>query len=333
MGYDIILPPSIKPVSDEPVELVDDLTFVHRPSFARAATQRTSSGDPRWRIQRKFVLRSSERAKLMSMLQQAQGAFMTIRASPNSVQQSTAFSGAELLTNNEFINGTLGWTPTAASGTPGFTVSNGVARVTRTGTSSGSGLTQTFATVTSAAYVGRAHFLGAAELDNGTFYGVKLDTIAVQSYVFNRGLSTHARVAATTSMSFTALCIPSVSNANRFFELPYTSAQRCALVSSAWSQTCVSVVAMPSSTAGVWPAGDFIEIAGELKQLVSPLNTDANGAGIVHFRPALFATVGSGAPVIYGDPLGRFYATEIKWSNRWGLYNELSLTLDEIYES
>lgn len=123
-----LLKPSILPESPETVTLVDDQTVTFRPQFGRGWTQRNSYADPRWRVRRRYkAMRAADVSQLLSTLQDAQGAFKSVRAAPSYLNQGS-FSCPELFLNNDFATGTTSWTTQSSASA---TVNNGVYRYLR----------------------------------------------------------------------------------------------------------------------------------------------------------------------------------------------------------
>lgn len=89
---------------------------------------------------------------------------------------------------------------------------------------------------------------------------------------------------------------------------------------------------LPASVNGTLLSGDYIEINGELKRLTAPVNSDANGNAIIHFRPAMVNPPLDNDPIIIGNPMGRFLASNMKWDSQWGIQEDANVTLDEVYE-
>lgn len=93
------------------------------------------------------------------------------------------------------------------------------------------------------------------------------------------------------------------------------------------------VKGLPVSQSGLLLPGAWVEAAGELKQVVSSLDSDSAGRGILHVRPEF--TGGSGlinAPVIVRNPMGRFLASIPSGiDNLYGLYSDVELDLREVY--
>lgn len=94
----------------------------------------------------------------------------------------------------------------------------------------------------------------------------------------------------------------------------------------------MNIKGLPASSAGTLLAGDYFEVNGELKRITAPVNSDAAGCATISFRPAMVAAPSDNDPVIFGNPMGRFLGSSIKWDSQWGLQEDGSITLDEVYE-
>ena len=326
---DILLPPWVYP-QDEQVTLMDGATIVFRPQTALGIPQRVQFMEPRLQVKRSYkTLTQQQRAAMFRALVTAQGAYRTVRAQVG-YNNRGSFPDAELLNNNMFTNGTIGWT--AAGGTtPNFTVTDYVARLTRTAANSQSQISQVFATTTSAAYVGRAVF--AVGNENSQQYYASLAGGVPSSIGYGAGTVTMAAVATATSMSL-ALVNPTQCSSGQWFEVLFATAERCAIVNSGGNTgNAMGVGCLPTSTAGLLLAGDMVEINGELKFVNAALNSDGLGNGWLQFNPALFRTPNSGDPVIVGTPMGKFIINgNPSWTNQYGVYADLELTMDAINE-
>ncbi len=96
----------------------------------------------------------------------------------------------------------------------------------------------------------------------------------------------------------------------------------------------LAVRGAPASTTGLLLSGDFIEIAGELKQVVAPFDSNSDGTGVISFRPGLGnAVTDNRTPVIVHNPMGRFMMIgDSDVSTMFGMYDEVPLDLLEVYE-
>ena len=147
MAYpQVIIPPSVKPVSPLELAPADDRTVSFQPRFSRGTTQRQTWGDPIWSAQVRFEsLSGADRALVKAAIMGARGGASNILLTPG-IPLRGSFPATELLTNNDFSNGTTGYT---AGPDASISVQDKSLRVKRTSTTSGSA----YATVTSAAQV------------------------------------------------------------------------------------------------------------------------------------------------------------------------------------
>jgi len=92
----------------------------------------------------------------------------------------------------------------------------------------------------------------------------------------------------------------------------------------------VYVKGLPASTAGLVTAGDRTEVNGEMKLATASLDGDAAGLGYLAIEPVLRAAPADNAPVIIGQPTGRFVLTEdASWQTRPGMFSDFVLPFIE----
>jgi hypothetical protein len=234
MANDILIPPDLNPVSPESVELVDDATQAFVPTLARGNVQRTSFGDPRWRIHRRYsAVRAEDKARLATVLNEARGKYATVRTVPGYVQRGS-FPSQEMLPNNTFAAGVTGY---AAESYWTLTAKDKVLRATRnTAGNTGffvvpnviAGLTQY------AAYVARFFLNLGAAFDPNTFQ-MRVDdygTLAGPVQLFEP-MATGVIVPKTTSARPAVAQIFPAAQAvggGNYIDLPWVSLTRCALV-------------------------------------------------------------------------------------------------------
>jgi len=131
MALEVVIPPYLLPESPETVTLVDDQTSVFSPQYGRGFTQRNSFADPRWRLKRTYKgMRSYDVAKLLMPIDGMRGGYGIVRATP-SWKQRGSMPTTEIITNNDFSNGTSNWA--AIAGQSSLSVNDRVLRVTRVG--------------------------------------------------------------------------------------------------------------------------------------------------------------------------------------------------------
>lgn len=117
--------------------------------------------------------------------------------------------------------------------------------------------------------------------------------------------------------------------------VPFLPGQTTSAASSGTAQTGtgLNVKGLPVSTAGLLLPGDWFEVNGELKRATAALNSDAGGLGYLQFEPPLVYSPADNEPIIVNTPLGRFIlADNPKWTNQFGVYADLELTFETIYE-
>lgn len=88
---------------------------------------------------------------------------------------------------------------------------------------------------------------------------------------------------------------------------PSRPTQTTSAVSGPASQSgaAIHLKALPPGAAGVALPGDVVEVGGERKRVVAPLNIDSAGRGYLQFEPPMRVAAADNAPVIFGDPLCR----------------------------
>lgn len=344
MAYpEVFLPPWVKPVSPYEPQLIDEQTVPFTPKFGRGATQRQAWGDPLWGWKLRFeAMRGDERAAMNRAVGEARGKAANVRFTPG-LPQRGSFPSQELLPFGLFDSlTTSGWT--TSDGTIGVSISERVTRVTRISSgSSAVGLSTGVSVSSGAAYVARA-FIGRGATLVPAFNG---GTLRLGGSTFNNEYGETAQIGYSAMHMLTAVSsgptlFPSLlhygsstgNGSGNFFELPWLSITRCALVSSyvANEPGLLTVYKLPSSASGLLLSGDFFEINGELKRATAPLNSDSSGVGYLKFRPGMSVMPANNAPVIIGNPYGRFMAaSDPRMVERFGTYADYELDLIEVY--
>lgn len=93
------------------------------------------------------------------------------------------------------------------------------------------------------------------------------------------------------------------------------------------------LMGLPVSTAGLLLAGDTFVVGGELKMCTAQVDSDAAGKGSVQFSPALCRSPAHDDPIIIGGQFGKFILAENpSWSNDYGVYADVDITLEAINE-
>jgi hypothetical protein len=225
----VIIPPDILPESGETIELVDDQTFVFSGQFSRRYTQRNSYGDPRWRMRRTYRgLRASDRARLLTALNEAQGAYRIVYVSPAQNIRGS-FPATELFTNADFSQGTAGWTAYLAT----ISAANGVLRSKSSGGTQDFGMSQTFTGTLYAPHVVRG-FISQSLLGSDNLISEAIGLLpANTSYSLRSGYVLHSGVANQTTLDAYPVwhnaSSAGLAYADRFLDYSFASASRCFL--------------------------------------------------------------------------------------------------------
>lgn len=224
---EVLIPPWIIP-EEEPQEPLDEGSSVFASAFAPGLAQRQSYGGLRLKLSRRHTVRLEEKAQLLSALRSTRGRFNAVRSKVHFALRGS-FPATELLTNNTFANGTTGWTAFQST----LTVNDRVLRSTNSGASAAAfGYTRSAISVTQyAPYVLRASvsaaklatFSARAQLNDGT---VTLDSTALSS----PGLCTVSLVSLAATVTAVIYNAGGTDAAGNFFDSPYVSLSRCALV-------------------------------------------------------------------------------------------------------
>lgn len=104
---------------------------------------------------------------------------------------------------------------------------------------------------------------------------------------------------------------------------------------TATSQTgsAIHVKGLPASTSGLLLMGDWVEIDGQIKMVLTSLNSDASGVGHLRFSPPLRRPLANDTPIIVHRPMGRFlYAGDsVSWDNEPGVFTRSTIELEEAF--
>lgn len=232
MAYpEVIIPPSVRPESPSEPQLIDDETTLFQPRFGRGTTQRQLWADPLWGWRLRYRgLASADRALIRQAILEARGKAVNIRVTPG-LPLRGSFPATELLTNNDFSNGTTGWTVDDGTGA----VSDRVFRATHSGAKTIGYLeVQQSVTLTQyVPYVARAFYsYGSDWPTSGSSVGQFINSVS--NYVGGaRGLNTLAAVN-TSSGSQAIYPLVALDNngavAGQYIDLPFASLSRCILV-------------------------------------------------------------------------------------------------------
>lgn len=110
-----------------------------------------------------------------------------------------------------------------------------------------------------------------------------------------------------------------------------TKTTTTAAAASTQSGTGIYLKGLLASTSGLLLPGDPVEIQGERKRVIAPLDTDAAGHGYLQFEPHMKAAAADNAPVIIHDPLCRMRLAESNVGVEYapGIFGQASLELVE----
>lgn len=303
MAYpQVIIPPSVKPVSPLELAPADDRTTPFTPAFARGTTQRQTWGDPIWSAQVRFEgMSGADRALLKAAIMGARGGAANILMTPG-IPLRGSFPATEMLTNNDFSNGTTGWTADGNSASATGAVADRVLRVKASGynayiehyrTSSPSATQY-------APYVGRAFFSYSNIEGAGTTCGIFLSSLSSSNYTAGLGMKSHSGVCASTTENAIAVMLNAGIKAGDFYDSPYTSLSRCILAdagpnamtysdqidNAAWTKTAATV------TANATPAPDGTTTGDEITPNTSSTQHHVSQAATVSSSAADYCFYG-----------------------------------------
>lgn len=301
-----MIPPWVRPESPETLRIIDDATVAFQPAFGRGMTQRGIFADPRWGLRRRYRgLRSEERAALQKALNDTRGQLSVLRVTPHAPLRGS-MSSTELLTNNTFASGTTGWSAGGSDWT--LSSSDRVLRATRAAVTGGGQMLQASSAVTLVAYApyvlrymisqGRGSFSTG---HSGNYSGTSNFGASSTSF----GLYDAATVLSNTSVTPGIVSSDtSGMTAGDYFDIPYISLARCALVDgggnallqsddysqAAWTKTNVTISADTGLTVapdGTSTADNIVETTANSTHSVSQARTFASAADDISFSVAL----------------------------------------------
>lgn len=228
--YESIIPPSLLPEQPVDINLIDDQTALFAPMFGRGWAQRNAYGDPRWGMSVRYKgMRSWQRSRLFSALQEARGKFSTVRVSVAQALRGN-FPATELIPNNDFSTTDVsGWTAERSTLRSG----DGVLRSVNNSGSLYWRLSRGGIAVTQyAPYALRAFYNTNPAIEALAFGPAIVSGFQSDNYSVTKGLRTVSMVAASASMDAYPFVQTTGSGymPGTFLELPYISLARCALV-------------------------------------------------------------------------------------------------------
>lgn len=337
---DVLIPPDIVP-TEESVEVVDDATAVFRPIFGGGLIQRVQQAAPRIRVTQKWrALRGSDLARMQAVCMQVGGKLGSVRAAIGNQNRGT-FPSSEWLSVTDFSaygNWGVG-APGGASATDNtlsvIISSYGAAAVTA--------YADHVTPPTSSAFVFRS-FVYPGYLTQATSLGSGMSLYASganlqNAQVFGGGY-TIASAISSGAIEYRGYCRAAQRTwqNGEGFTVAWGSMRPCLMVSSAAASGATQLMVKAGllwtgNNYSVLAVGDMFEINNELKKVTQPFNTASGGWGPINFYPPLVGDASINDPVICSQPMGKFIlADNPKWSNQFGVYADLELTLEEIYE-
>jgi hypothetical protein len=227
---EVLIPPGVRPVSPTEPQFIDDQTTVFVPRFGRGYSQRQTWGDPMWGWKVRFEgLSQSDRAALRRVVVGARGKAANIRMTPG-LPLRGSFPATELLTNNDFSNGTTGW---SGGGSWALSSTDRIARATRTA-NTGAGnpiLTSSPLTITQyAPYVLRYFISGSSEAFSSGHQPTYSAVTNIGTASLTSGMATGSVVRSETSVYPAISLFDTDKSAGTFIDVSWFSHSRCALV-------------------------------------------------------------------------------------------------------
>jgi hypothetical protein len=304
--YESIIPPSLLPEQPVDITLVDDQTALFAPVFGRGWSQRNSYGDPRWSVGLRYKgMRSWQRSRLFSALQEARGKFSTVRASVAQALRGN-FPTTELIPNNDFSTTSVtGWVSERGNLRSG----DGVLRSVNNSAAGFWQLYRTNIAVTQyAPYALRAFYNTNPAIESLTIGPRLISGFQSDNYTTTKGLRTVSMVAAGATLDAYPFVQTTGSGymPGTFLELPFISLARCALVDTgsnyldrpsefhqpAWTKTRLTATASGTTAPdGTSTAETLTETVTSGTHYISHTNSRSSGAADMcvygHFKQAV----------------------------------------------
>lgn len=330
---DLVLPPDL--VASEVQWSIIDNSAVFSSALSGAVRTVSRPGN-RWSCRLLFrAPMPTKRHRILALIAALRGRSNRLWLTDPAYIAAGSLANAELLSNNAAVSDTTGWTSSNAELVLSADSHFGL-RLTRTGVTADRYAYQAaLTTVTSAPYAVRAvvgagkgavNFKAAA----GTSQGATGLLNGTPRTTAGRILETFTASGTSSHVSFYDIATGRAANDFQF--LSHASVARCALVNGA-SQigTGINIDGLPTSTAGLARAGDWVEINGELKRLTADLDSNSSGAGFLMFEPALRNAPADNAPVVFRSPMGRFLMNDdsVNWNTAPGTRSDLEISLVE----
>lgn len=300
---EVMIPPWVLPESPETIRWLDDASAVFQPAFGRGMTQRSSWGDPRWGLTRRYRgLRSDQLATIRSCLNESRGQLNRILVTPHALLRGS-FPATELLTNPTFGSGTTGWSTTNSA----FSVTDRLGQLTVSAVGAAVQLFQSVSLTQYAPHVLRV-FLGnsSSSLDAANIGPLISDgVVSTTNYSRARGLVSAVMVpvsTASTAQSIVVINTTTGYTAGSYLLVPFGSLARCALVDNGpnlllnsddltgtgWSTSALSVSANSiAAPDGTTTADSLIESSATASHFIQQTSAVAAAVEDISFGVAL----------------------------------------------
>lgn len=330
---DVVIPPDLQPAEEE-VQFIYDGSGVARNAMGGGAIGRfTTEAPQRLRVtQRWRALTGSDLARMLAITQRVEGRKHSLRT----------FVGVD---NRGSMDQTeLVWNPTFSYGVNSWLGSNGVLKnagreaefVNSGGITGYVRFINTYAWPSSSAFVTRSALY---PLRAGLSNSMGSNVFLAGGTVIKQGVRLGGGYTVIGEISSGAYYYPGVQVGSwaqgLHAAVSWLSMSAALMTGSAANPgaTELFIKAAPNSTAGVLMAGDQIEVNNELKWVTQHFCTMSGGLGYLQFAPPLVNSVSFDKVVITTKPMGRYALTDNpKWTNRYGAYGDLELTMETVYE-
>lgn len=330
--------PTVTPSSSSYEIRSNSVQFV---SPTSGTTQTVARPGSRWAASINYPpLSGADRAQVQAFITASDGYAQRFYITDHSYTQRGAIATSELITNGELLSTVTGWTSTSPTDVSIAATSNGarLLRVTSTNASvypaaitTVSGVTYSLVANYSSVYVAGAS--ETVDVRAGTSAGATALLQSTSSATSGRLIGSFTASGTSTYVGFG---LTGTGGAGSIWELHSLSCARCFLVAGT-SQTGSVVVIdqMPTSTAQVLKAGDWVEIAGSgLHMVVSDLDSDSGGAGRLSIKPQLRSSPADNAAIVLHKPSMKavMASNSSGWSNVPGVRSTFSFEAQEIIE-
>jgi len=330
---DYILPPDLVAAESE-WRILDNTASYSSPLSGAVRTY--ARPGLRWGVRLTFRAYSDQqRRRVMATLSALRGRSNRLWLTDPGHVQAGSFSAPELLTNNIPVVNTTGWTSSDAELVISSDSHFGL-RLARTGVTADRYIAQSaVATLSGGDYAIRAIY---GEGKGNVRIAAKAGTTAGGTDLVNgttrtaagRYVESFLASGSTADISFHDFISGRAAGAFQF--ISWASVARCARVAGA-SQTgsSLNIDRLPASANGVFRAGDWVEINGELKRVTADVNSDGSGVGFMMFEPPLRVSPPDDSPIIYQAPMGKFLLADgdTAWATRPGIISDFTLDLVE----